>query len=226
MRRVEVLALPVAVEPGGEISELTRFSARLTMLELTFEHLGTAIFLLDGQARILDLNARARVALAAGAPLAVREGILTAHDPVDAARLTALIVRCRAADPDKSGPTSLLLSAAHDDAPLRMQVMPLEGRELPLWLDSTRFSRAALLVTVEPVGPSIRSLVRDFGLTPAEAEIALLLCQGKTARDIATRRSTRTGTVHSQIKQIYQKARVAGHPQLIAKLFVVNPPAQ
>lgn len=192
---------------------------------MAFEQLDTALFLLDEHARILDLNARAEVILAAGTPLAVREAALTARDPVDAARLTALIVRCRADLRAKGAPASLLLSSRDDDAAMRVQIRPIEGRELPLWLEPTQLSRAALLVTAEPIGPSIRTLVRTYDMTQAEAKIALLLCQGKGARDIATRRTTSRGTVHSQIKQVYAKAGVTGQPQLIAKLFGVNPSA-
>jgi len=53
-------------------------------------------------------------------------------------------------------------------------------------------------------------------LTPSESEIALLLIKGFSAQEIATLRSTRTGTVKSQSSTIYQKAGVRGRNELVA----------
>lgn len=60
---------------------------------------------------------------------------------------------------------------------------------------------------------------RDWGLTPAEADVALFAIKGMTTAEIAGLRGTSEGTVKAQTAAIYRKAGVAGRPQLLS-LFI------
>lgn len=59
----------------------------------------------------------------------------------------------------------------------------------------------------------------DWGLTPAERDVALFAIKGLTTQDIAALRSTSEGTVKAQTNAIYRKAGVSGRPQLLS-LFI------
>lgn len=59
----------------------------------------------------------------------------------------------------------------------------------------------------------------DWGLTPAERDVALFAIKGMTTAEIATLRNTSEGTVKAQTNAIYRKAGVAGRAQLIS-LFI------
>ena len=59
----------------------------------------------------------------------------------------------------------------------------------------------------------------DWGLTPAERDVALFAIKGMSLQDIATLRATSEGTVKAQTNAIYRKAGVTGRPQLLS-LFI------
>lgn len=59
----------------------------------------------------------------------------------------------------------------------------------------------------------------DWGLTPAERDVALFALKGFSLSEIARLRETSEGTVKAQSNAIYRKAGVTGRPQLLG-LFV------
>lgn len=59
----------------------------------------------------------------------------------------------------------------------------------------------------------------DWGLTPAERDVALFAIKGLSTGDIASLRNTSEGTVKAQTNAIYRKAGVTGRSQLLS-LFI------
>ena len=59
----------------------------------------------------------------------------------------------------------------------------------------------------------------EWGLTPAEKDVALFAIKGLSTADIAMLRATSEGTVKAQTNAIYRKAGVTGRPQLLS-LFI------
>lgn len=59
----------------------------------------------------------------------------------------------------------------------------------------------------------------DWGLTPAERDVALFAIKGLSISDIAQMRATSEGTVKAQTAAIYRKAGVSGRSQLLS-LFI------
>lgn len=59
----------------------------------------------------------------------------------------------------------------------------------------------------------------EWGLTPAERDVALFAIKGMSTAEIAALRSTSEGTVKAQTNAIYRKAGVTGRPQLLS-LFI------
>ena len=59
----------------------------------------------------------------------------------------------------------------------------------------------------------------DWGLTPAEQDVALFAIKGMSTAEIASLRDTSEGTVKAQTNAIYRKAGVTGRPQLLS-LFI------
>lgn len=56
----------------------------------------------------------------------------------------------------------------------------------------------------------------DWGLTPAEREVALFAIKGFSTQDIADLRGVSEGTIKAQTNAIYRKAGVTGRPQLLS----------
>ncbi|MBI1219897.1 MAG: LuxR family transcriptional regulator [Rhodobacteraceae bacterium] len=59
----------------------------------------------------------------------------------------------------------------------------------------------------------------DWGLTPAERDVAMFAIKGLATAEIAGLRGTSEGTVKAQTAAIYRKAAVSGRPQLLS-LFI------
>lgn len=59
----------------------------------------------------------------------------------------------------------------------------------------------------------------EWGLTPAERDVALFAIKGLSTQEIAAMRTTSEGTVKAQTAAIYRKAGVSGRPQLLS-LFI------
>lgn len=65
----------------------------------------------------------------------------------------------------------------------------------------------------------LRERFAEWGLTPAEADVALFAIKGMSTAEIAALRQTSEGTVKAQTNAIYRKAGVTGRPQLLS-LFI------
>ncbi|MBI1415996.1 MAG: hypothetical protein GC146_02130 [Limimaricola sp.] len=59
----------------------------------------------------------------------------------------------------------------------------------------------------------------EWGLTPAECDVALFAIKGFGIAEIAQLRGTSEGTIKAQTNAIYRKAGVSGRPQLLS-LFI------
>lgn len=59
----------------------------------------------------------------------------------------------------------------------------------------------------------------EWGLTPAEKDVALFAIKGMSTAEIAVLRATSEGTVKAQTNAIYRKASVTGRSQLLS-LFI------
>ena len=59
----------------------------------------------------------------------------------------------------------------------------------------------------------------EWGLTPAERDVALFAIKGMSIQEIARMRDTSEGTVKAQTNAIYRKAGVSGRSQLLS-LFI------
>ncbi|WP_439101658.1 helix-turn-helix transcriptional regulator [Congregibacter sp.] len=63
---------------------------------------------------------------------------------------------------------------------------------------------------------TIRSQFLDWGLTPSEQQVALLLLKGLSLQEIAAVRETREKTVRQQASRVYGKAGIEGRHALSA----------
>lgn len=69
---------------------------------------------------------------------------------------------------------------------------------------------------IEGLSQSIHNQMLQWGLTPAEQEVALLLLKGLSFKEIAEIRSTSEKTTRQQALIIYQKSKLPGRAELSA----------
>lgn len=82
-----------------------------------------------------------------------------------------------------------------------------------------RRSEQALKLARGAMAEHIATKFKGWALSPSEAEVAMLALKGFQPPEIANFRNAATGTVRSQLSQIYAKAGVTSHSMLIA-LFI------
>lgn len=71
-------------------------------------------------------------------------------------------------------------------------------------------------VTLEGLGRAIQTQFDAWALSPAEAEIALLMLKGLSLKEIAALRETAERTVREQAGSVYRKAGLANRAELAA----------
>ncbi len=96
---------------------------------------------------------------------------------------------------------------------LGMVVLGLELRRLLA-------RQARMAATIRVASGAFHELLEqhfvDWGLTPAERDVALLLVKGLSLAEIAGLRKSAEGTVKAHCNKVYAKARVGGRTQLVS----------
>ncbi|MEC5289051.1 LuxR C-terminal-related transcriptional regulator [Aurantimonas sp. C2-6-R+9] len=91
--------------------------------------------------------------------------------------------------------------------------------EMRRTLERNRRAEAALSSASGAFAELIDAYFEDWGLTPAEADVALFALKGLDVAEIAAFRGAASGTVRAQLARVYAKAKVSNRPQFIS-LFI------
>ncbi len=83
-------------------------------------------------------------------------------------------------------------------------------------LEELKEQDAALASARGALGDVIAAQFTDWGLTPAERDVAFLALKGLDVAEIAELRGRAAGTVRAQLTRIYAKAGVSGRAQFAA----------
>ena len=176
---------------------------------------------LDRRGRIVAMNDTARELLRRNDGLCDRAGELHATSPEDDARLDDLLARAlpRPAGPSASG--SMTVRRALSPVRLALHMKPVASRETGYRAPSV----AALVVIADPlsrvrVDPDL--VASALGLSPAEARVALLIAEGRTARQIAEATGREYSTVRTHLKHIFTKLRVSRQLELAQAVFALS----
>jgi len=168
--------------------------------------------LYDNTGALCFANARAE-ALAAGDGLRLERGELHADDDADDARLGQAIREAVSATRRASPPSrDVRVRRASGKRPFRVTVMPLVTGQPR---DNRR--PAALVVIFDPEAEIRVSLTRCcelFGFTPAEAQVALGVMNGRSLEQIATAHGRSIATSRNLLKRAFSKTGVNRQSEL------------
>lgn len=162
------------------------------------DRLPVGAFVLDGKRRVLHANATGSRMMREGLAIdsrSLRE-ILTTFEP----RAISVNGRLLAALAVPLASTSSVFDLAHE-----------RGR--------------SLLVVVDPsarVLPPGELLARIYGLTAAEARVALLVGSGLAPKEAADQLGTAWNTVRAQLRAVYAKTRTSGQTGLVRLLVMLG----
>ena len=177
--------------------------------------LNLAAFVCDAAGAVRAMSPAAEELVRDGSQLAVRGQRLTALHPQDDRRLSQALADIGATWRPHSHGRRVTVRSSRGGAPVHLEVAPLPHR------DSAFQFRATTLVVArlprESAGrlPQVQAL---YGLSRAEAEVALALAAGRTLTDIAEERGVAIGTLRSQLKSIFGKTGVRRQAELAARL--------
>jgi DNA-binding CsgD family transcriptional regulator len=94
---------------------------------------------------------------------------------------------------------------------VRVRPIMLDGDEVPTWVAIAVERRASRRLTSENVQ-------HRFGLSPRQAEVALLLAQGQTTAEIARTLNLTTHTVRHHAEQVLRRLNVRSRQQALVRL--------
>lgn len=83
-------------------------------------------------------------------------------------------------------------------------------------IEQMKLQAAALQAARGALAEVIEAQFADWGLTPAECDVAMLALKGLDVAEIAGLRSAAQGTVRAQLSRVYAKAGVTGRAQFAA----------
>ena len=179
------------------------------LLEIT----GVGIIHLDPRGRVLETNDLASAMLRRGDGLSDPIDILTAWAPADNMRLQKLLTN---AIPHLGGPAasgSLAVRRASGLPRLLVHVLPVGTRHADAGLGPV----AVLVLVVDPVRrPQVDPMMvsRVLNLTTGQGQVAALLAQGRSIRDIATATNRQENTVYKHLKETYKKLGISRQADL------------
>ena len=193
---------------------LVRAQAGDTTVTALLETPRIGVVHLDRRGRILAVNDRARRLLRHGEGVSDAEGVLQARAPDDQARLARLVAEALPTSSAVPVSGSMLLGRAAGVPPLVVHVKPV-GIPSP---DYGARPVAALVLIVEPGRPPRLDpalVARPLRLTPAESQVAALLADGKTVRDIALATGRLESTIRSHVKHMFAKHGLSRQADLV-----------
>ena len=189
-------------------------SGRAGQAEDVLDRLGQALILLTGDGRVVHSNAAAEQLFESGR-LRLRGHRLDSEDPAEATALRGLIAAVL--DPAPDAALHRLLGAAGPAA------LIARGCRLPVRRPSAMGSvRAAAALFLTPLGQGqgdlLRLLPALFGLSPAEARLALALHDGLSLTEIAAQHRLSRETLRTQLRFVFDKTGTRRQGALIRLL--------
>jgi len=179
----------------------------------------TATFLLDRDGRIEHCNEAARAMLRTDSGLSESDGILRATEARSRKALWSLIrsaILEGCARYASSPPRSLSLDRGSELRPLHLLASPVPEER------NAGPRAAVLLLATDPeqcIQVNDELLHANYGLTPAEVEVANGLLTGHSVEAIAALRRVSVGTVRQQLKAIFGKTGTSRQSELVRLLL-------
>lgn len=211
------------------IATALQVSQRLASVELhaasayaALDQLETGFFLVDAEARILFANRIAETLLAGDDALFTEGGALGVRDPNAGPALRRAIAGC--ADPSSFvRPPRRVISIRREGecAGHRMIVSPLrpDAVESTMGLGPSRPVALVLIDADREQRSEANWLRRRFGLTAAEAEVALEIVKGDGRDAAAARLGITVATVRTHLIRIFEKTGVGRQAELVRLLL-------
>lgn len=184
------------------------------------ERIKTGVILLSGQGYPLFINRAANRLMSDCGCVIADDGLLLAG-VTDTLRLHRLITDAAAFACGRNRQPGGSLDLTLQGYSIRMQIVPLSHdlADQPLGTDLSESCVAVFISTTGNNQLHRHGLIRQYGLTPAEARLAVLLAEGIDVETAAQQLSVSIQTIRSQLKSVFAKTNVSRQAELVARLL-------
>lgn len=200
---------------------MQRLTRRAGLASIVLDQIHLALLVLDEQGRILLANAKAET-LMSNHPqlLPVRSGILQPTGLCLGQFSQWLQSACGRQGAATANGTLLETSQGQPELQLLVLPLPEQLQALNSW--DRPLALVVMNQTSQPHGAQ-HALVRQiYGLTPAEARLAMVLCNGDTPAEASQRLGVSVGTIRVQIQSIFAKTGTNRQADLIRTLSALR----
>jgi DNA-binding CsgD family transcriptional regulator len=220
--RLFTLVMPHLVRAAHFHHRLRHLTLEREAATLGLNQIETGVVFVDASARVVYANDAAANLVRAADGLFVDKSELKAIDPDASTSLRRLIARCADRRFIESGPGGAVSVRRGGRSPLHVMVAPVgakgwQARET--W--PGMLSPVAILIVNDPERERqmCRAHLREtYGLTPAEAEVALEIGRGGGRKAAAVRLAITSGTVRIHLQRIFDKVGVHRQAELVRLL--------
>jgi DNA-binding CsgD family transcriptional regulator len=173
------------------------------------------VIVLDAQGAILLMNRSAEAIVGKKDGLTAVPAGLAASRPTEAASLTALIRATQRGKRVTPSAGVLKISRERSERPLDLLVAPLSLHRSVL---SDRRGATVVFVSDPDAEPTtdVDLLGKLYGLTPAEARLAVLLVRGDDLKSIADHQGVSHNTARTHMKRILEKTHTRRQSELVS----------
>ncbi|QPF84564.1 hypothetical protein IC762_34020 [Bradyrhizobium genosp. L] len=183
------------------------------------EHLADGVIVLDRKARALFANVAAR-GMAADGLLRLQQAIAT-YSTAHSQRLSDLV---RAAQQGAAGGT---MSLPHhvDGRLLTILVTSIRSKDLGRLSDVGMKNAAVLLFVVDPLNRRsipLAQIMDAYGLTPAEARVALAASSGNTIVETAQLLKLSPNTIKTHLRRVFAKTATGRQAELAGLITAIG----
>ncbi|MDZ4370369.1 MAG: helix-turn-helix transcriptional regulator [Phenylobacterium sp.] len=183
------------------------------------ESLALGVLLADETGRVVFMNDAAERLLAEIGALQAPAGQARLNPTVEKGRLAAAVAAaCVRAGSSAAVGNTLFLARGEGCSPLATLVAPFRGAVAGFTMDDG----LALVVVSDPDGrngPLAERLRERFGLTNAEARLAVALCSGVSVGDYAEKAGISPLTARAHLRALFAKTRCARQAELVVTLL-------
>jgi DNA-binding CsgD family transcriptional regulator/PAS domain-containing protein len=177
------------------------------------DRLSVGVILLDRRQRVVYANAAARALDSDKGPLRLRNAIVAAQSPSHSQRLNELVRMALMNAPAGS----MSIPRRGDASRLTILVSSVRGRDIGRFADLRMPDAAVLLFIIDPAnrgGIPLAWIMDAYGLTPAEARVALCAASGATIPETARRLNVSVNTVKTHLAKVFAKTGTSRKTEL------------
>jgi DNA-binding CsgD family transcriptional regulator len=185
------------------------------------DRLSVGVILLDRRARLLYANAAARALDSRDGLLRLRGATVSAQSPPHSRRLGELVRMALLGAPTGS----MSLPQPGDGGLLTILVSSVRGRDVGRFTDLRLPDPAVLLFIVDPAnrpGLPVAWIVDAYGLTPAEARVALAASSGLTIPETAHQLGLSPNTIKTHLRKVFAKTGTSRQTELARLMASIN----